>query len=139
MSQAPPPHQSQASPAFVAVLGVVSYLALLIAVWGVLSAVLDRDVVDLSGASPVLGPSMVAVACIVTWVTSWRAARRGQPLRGAVAAASISMIGMLGVALVGYSLEAVLHFAISPFIVTAALLSAVTVVATWAVVHSTMP
>lgn len=133
--QLPPPTNRALAP----VLGTATYLALLVATWGGLSLALDRDVVDYPDAGPLLGPAMAAVACVVTWLASWWVARRGRPLRGALVAASASFAGMLVVALVGYSLQAVAHFAISPFILAAALLSAAAVVATWAMSRGAAP
>jgi len=94
---------------------------------------LDRDVVDYPDAGPLLGPAMAATAVVVTWLSAWWVARRAHPLRGALVAASVSYVGMLAVAIIGYSLAAAAHFAISPFIVIAALLAPLVVVATWAV------
>lgn len=132
MSQVPPQLPPPTNRALAPILGAVTYIALLVGVWGGLSLALDRDVVDYPDAGPLLGPAMAGAAIIVTWLVSWWVARAGHPLRGAVIAAFASFAGMLVVALVGYSLEAVAHFAISPFIVAAALLSPLVVVATWA-------
>lgn len=126
--QLPPP----TNPALTPILGAVAFVALLVALWGGLSLLLDRDVVDYPDAGPLLGPTMALEATVVTWLTSWWVARAGHPVRGAAVAASASYVGMLAVALVGYSLGAVAHFGISPFIVAAALLSPLVVVATWA-------
>lgn len=125
--QLPPP----TNPALAPVLGTVSYIALLVAVWGGLSLLLDRNVVDYPDAGPLLGPVMAAVASVVTWLVSWWVVRRDHPLRGALIAAFGTFFGMLVVALIGYSTQSVLHFAISPFVLSAALLSAAMVVGTW--------
>lgn len=131
-TQLPPP----ANPALAPVLGAVVYLALLVAMWGGLSLLLDRDVVDYSDAGPLLGPAMAAVATVVTWLASWWVARTGHAVRGALIAASGSYLGMLAVAVIGYSLVAAAHFAISPFVVAAALLSPLIVVGTGALSRS---
>jgi len=126
----PPP----ANPALAPVLGAVVYVAALVAAWGGLSLLLDRDVVDYRDAGPLLGPSMALVAIIVTWLVTWWVVRKGHPLRGALIAAVVSYLGMLVVPVIGYTVASAAHFAISPFIVTAALLSPCIVVSTWALV-----
>lgn len=127
-TQLPPP----ANPALAPALGAIVFVAALVATWGGLSLLLDRSVVDYPDAGPLLGPAMAAVATVVTWLTSWWVARKGRPLRGALIAASGSYLGMLLTAVIGYSLTAAAHFAISPFVVGAALLSPLVLVGTWA-------
>jgi hypothetical protein len=136
MSQVPPQLPPPTNPALAPILGTVVYLAALIGVWGGLSLLLDRDVVDYPDAGPLLGPAMAVVACAVTWLVSWWVARKGHPLRGAVIAASGSYVGMLVVALIGHSTMAVAHFAISPFVIAAALLSPLVIVGTWALTRT---
>jgi hypothetical protein len=114
------------------VLAAGVYLAGLVALWGVLSLLLNREVVDYRDAGPLLGPAMAAGACIVTWLVSWR-------LRGwasSLVALAGSFAAMLLVAAVGYTLTrgdlswmlvAAAHFAISPFVLGAAALSALVV------------
>ena len=132
MSQVPPQLPPPANPALAPILGTVVYVAALIGVWGGLSLLLDRDVVDYVDAGPLLGPAMAVVASAVTWLVSWWVVRKRHPLRGALIAASVSYVGMLVVALVGHSTEAAARFAISPFVIAAALLSPLVVVGTWA-------
>jgi len=112
------------------VLATVTYVAAVVALWGILSLLLNRDVIDYPDAGPLLGPTMAAVAAVITWLVSWRAKR---PVLGAVVALFTSWLGMLVVGVIGYvgtPLEVAIHFAISPFIAGAAVLSALTVLAT---------
>lgn len=124
----PPP----ANPAMLPVLAAGVYLAGLVALWGVLSLLLNREVVDYPDAGPLLGPVMAAAATVVTWLACWR-------IRGwsAVVVALVgSFVTMLLVAAAGYTLTrgdlswmlvAAAHFAISPFVLGAAALSALVV------------
>ena len=126
----PPP----SNPALLPVLAAVTYLAAVVALWGVLSLVLDRNVIDYPDAGPLLGPTMAGVAGILTWLVSWRS----RSWAAAFVALLASFLGMLVVAAVGYTvtrgdlttlLTAAAHFAISPFVLGAAALSGLTVVA----------
>jgi hypothetical protein len=126
-SQLPPP----SNPALLPVLATVTYLAALIALWGVTSLVLDREVVDYPDAGPLLGPAMAAVASVVTWVTLWRTSRARSWSWVAVAPAAAYVLMVL-VGAAGYSVTrsdagwlviAAGHFALSPFVLGAALLS----------------
>lgn len=122
--QLPPP----ADPALLPVLAGITCIAAIVGLWGVLSLVLDRDVIDYPDAGPLLGPLMALAAGIATWLASWR-------LRGwqaTVSAAVGSLAGMLLTGAVGYTLSrgdlawmllATAHFATSPFVLGAAGLS----------------
>ena len=127
--QLPPPRNSAVLPALAAVV----YAAAVVALWGLLSLILDREVVDYPDAGPLLGPAMAAAATVVTWLTLLRTRGSRSPWPGAVAALLLAAIAMLVVAVVGYGPVAAPHFAISPFVLGAAALSAVTVLATWAI------
>lgn len=128
----PPP----SNPALLPLLATVTYLAALIGLWGVLSLALDRDVVDYPDAGPLFGPAMAGAACVVTWVTLWRSRASRSPWRLALAALLGSFVLMLLTVAVGYTLTrgdlvwmplAAAHFALSPFVVGAAALAALTV------------
>jgi hypothetical protein len=127
MSEVPPQLPPPSNPALLPVLAAVTYLAAVIGTWGLLSLALDRDVVDYPDAGPLLGPAMAAAACVVTWASLWgsRASRRSWTW--VIAALLGSYLAMLLVAAIGHSLTAFAHFAISPFIATAAVLSGLTV------------
>lgn len=147
--QLPPP----SNPAMLPVLATVTYVAAVVALWGILSLLLNRNVIDFALLSPLLGPSMVVVAAVITWLISWRAKR---PVLGAVIALVASWLGMIVVAVIGFApegcptgevcyigwadslgaspfgltpLDIALHFALSPFVAGAAVLSAFAVLA----------
>lgn len=146
--QLPPPSNQAMLP----VLATVMYVAAVVALWGILSLLLNRDVIDLPLAGPLLGPTMAAVAAVITWLLSWRAKR---PVIGAFVALVSTWLGMLIVAAIGYNptcptdepcyigaadgvgpsllnfspLDTAVHFALSPFVAGAAVLSAFTVLA----------
>jgi hypothetical protein len=114
-------------------LAAVVYVAAVVALWGMLSLLLDREVVDYPDAGPLLGPAMAAAAAVVTWLALLRTRRSRSPWPGALAAVALAGIAMLLVAAVGYGPAAVPHFAISPFVLGAAALAGATVLATWAI------
>lgn len=125
----PPP-----SPALIPALAAVTYVAAVVALWGLLSLALDLDPVDYRDAGPLLGPAMVAVATVVTWASLWRIPRTTAWSR-ALAAAALSFVAMLLVGAAGYAftrgdaawlLLAAGHFALSPFVPSAAALAGVT-------------
>lgn len=122
--QLPPP----ADPALLPVLAGITCIAAIIGLWGILSLVLDRDVIDYPDAGPLLGPVMAMAAGIATWLASWRL-RSGQAV---VSAAVGSLAGMLLTGAIGYTLSrgdlawmvlATAHFATSPFVLGAVGLS----------------
>ena len=124
----PPPHlPPPPNPALLPVLATVVYLAAVAALWGVLSLLLDRDVVDYPDAGPLLGPGMAVAAGVVTWIALVATRRTRSSWAGAVLAVPLAAAGMLVVALLGYGPVAVPHFAISPFVLAAAALSGITV------------
>lgn len=142
MSEAPPPRSERptnlppaSNPALLPILATVTYLAALIALWGVLSLLLDRDPVDYRDAGPLLGPAMAAAACVVTWASLWRITRT-RAWSWALASLAGSFVAMLIVGAAGYAftrsdvawlLLAAGHFALGPFVPAAALLSGATV------------
>ena len=132
MSGPPPQLPPPSNPRLLPVLAAVVYLAAVVAYWGLLSLALDREVVDYPDAGPLLGPAMAVAAGAVTWLALWRTRRSRSPWAGAVLAAVGSLAAMLLVAVVGYAPVAGAHFALSPFILGAAGLSGLTVVAAWA-------
>ena len=124
----PPPN-----PALLPLLATVVYLAAVVALWGVVSLLLDRDVVDYPDAGPLLGPAMAAAAGLVTWAALWRTRRARSPWPGATLAVLGALAGMLVVSALGYGLVAAPHFALSPFVLSAAALSGITVLAVWGI------
>ena len=135
---------------FLPLLTTVAYLATVIAVFGFISLVIDRDVIDEPDAGPLLGPVIVAIASAITLRALVRLS--GQPGPGAVggripwstaagAAASV-YVGMLLVGALIYAWARgeplwLLFFAAqqaaSPFIIAAAMLSGLFVIGFWAV------
>jgi hypothetical protein len=100
--------------------------------------VLDREVIEYTDAGPFLGPTMAAAAGVVTWL-ALRRVRRVEPfVILAVGATPASYAVMVAVGALGYAAArssaaiAVLAagtFCVSPFVITAALLSGATVAA----------
>ena len=132
MSGQRPPLPPPANPALLPTLASVVYLASVVALWGILSLVLDREVVDYPDAGPLLGPAMAAAAVVVTWLTLLRGRRSRSPWPAVVAATLLSAAGMLAVAAVGYAPAAAAHFALGPFVPGAAVLAGITALVTWA-------
>jgi len=124
----PPPN-----PALLPLLATVVYLAAVVALWGVLSLLLDRDVVDYPDAGPLLGPAMAASAGVVTWIALVRTRRARSPWLGTALAVLGAAAGMLVVSALGYGLVAAPHFALSPFVLAAAALSGITVLSVWGI------
>lgn len=127
--QLPPPP----NPALLPVLATVVYLAAVVALWGVLSLLLDREVVDYPDAGPLLGPAMAVVAALATWLALVRSRRSRSPWPWTAAAVVLSAAGMLLAAVIGYGVVAAPHFALGPFVPGAAVLSGVTVLAVWGI------
>lgn len=133
--QPPPP-----DPRLVPVLVAISYLAVVIALWGVLSLALDRDAIEEADAGPILGPSMAAAGFVVASLGLWTLRRRRTLLGPTLAAAASVYIAMLLVGAIGYAVtrgETVwlllfpARYATSPFIVGAALLAGLSIVFLW--------
>ena len=123
------------NPALLPILATITYLAAVIALWGVTSLLLDRDPVDYPDAGPLLGPAIAAAACVVTWLSLWRITRTTL-WSGVLVTVAGSFVAMLLVGAVGYAITrsdaawlilAAGHLALSPFVLGAALLSGATV------------
>lgn len=133
--QLPPP----SNPALLPVLAAVVVVAAIVAGWGVLSLVLDRDVIDYPDAGPLLGPAMALTAGVVTWLVLWRRPARvaGVAIAGFGTYLAVISVGAIGYAMtqgdVTWMLLAAAHFALSPFVVAAAVLSALAVLVVRAV------
>jgi hypothetical protein len=133
----PPP----ADPRVLAILATVTYGASVIALWGFVSLAIDVDAISQRDAGPLLGPAMVLAACLVTFGAVRRALGRATPTGSAGLAATSVYVVMLVVGAVGYSASRadltwlvlfVGGYALSPFVLGAALLSALTVLGAWA-------
>ncbi len=123
-------------PARLAVLAALTagaWVAVVIAVWGLLSLFLDADVIRERDAGPLLGPIMVAVAAVALLLLVLRIVRTDE--RPAVAFFGTSAAVFLVLLIVGgfgytlirgqafWLLGFPLEYAPSPFIVAAALLA----------------
>ena len=134
MSEVPKHLPPPSNPALLPILGTATYLAALVALWGVTSLLLDRDVVDFRDAGPLLGPAMAAVACAVTWASLRRIARGGPwstvPAALAGTFGAMVIVGAAGYALTRGSLSWLIlaggNLALSPFVVGGAVLSGAT-------------
>jgi len=129
-------------PRLLPVLVAVGYIATLIAVWGFTSLLLDADVITETDAGPLLGPAMAVTAGVVVSLSLWRLRKRTTLLSPTVATAASVYVLMLLVGAVGYSSTRgeltwlvlfTARYALSPFVVGAALLAGLSVVFLWAV------
>ena len=125
------------------VFATVTYGALVIALFGFISLIADRDFIVEADAGPLLGPWMVAVACAATFVALVRTQSRAAPWATAVVAAASAYALMLVAGGLAYmvtrgeliwALLFAARYAVSPFVVGAAVLTAVIVIALWFVV-----
>ena len=135
--QLPPPPDPRMLP----VLAAVTYAAAVIALWGFVSLALNVDAIAQRDAGPLLGPAMVLGAVVVTFVAMLRVVRRGSPTGAALASAASVYVVMLGIGAAGYTIVRadvswlvlfVGGYALSPFVLGAALLSGIGVVVVWA-------
>jgi len=124
------------------VLATVTYGAAVIALWGFVSLALDVDAIAQRDAGPLLGPAMVLGACVVTLVALLRVRRQKSPTVAGLSAAASVYIVVLVIGAVGYAairadvswlVLFVGSYALSPFVLGAAVLSGLTVVGLWAV------
>ena len=152
---AAPQHTPPPDRYFLPLLTTVAYLATVIAVFGFISLLIDRDVIDEPDAGPLLGPVIVAIAAAITLRALVRLSgqpRQGQgqgqgavggrvPWSAAAGAAASVYAGMLLVGALIYAWARgeplwLLFFAVkqaaSPFIIAAALLSGLFVIGFWA-------
>lgn len=128
--------ESRPNRGVVPAFATAAYLAGLIGLWGFTSLIIDRDVIDYPDAGLLLGPSMAVVGCVVTFIGAWRVRQSPTPLLYAALIALVAYLAIVGLGALGYSFaradfavipSAALHFAISPFMVGAAVLSGVVV------------
>jgi hypothetical protein len=119
-----------------AALATVAWVAVVIAVWGLISLLLNSDVIAESDAGPYLGPTMVGLAAVALLLLLLRTLRTderaGIAFFGCLAAVFLVLLfsGAIGYTLIRAQLFWLLAFplqhAASPFIVVAALLAGVT-------------
>lgn len=125
----PPLRRSLLVALFVAVTWAASTFALA----GILAVLLDRDPVQ-SPAPVYAGPLAVVLAGVVVWLAVGLTARSRRPWVGAVAAAASVYLVLVAVALLG-SFRLFAEQTGSPFVIAAAVLAAIAVVGTWAVLR----
>jgi hypothetical protein len=126
-----------------AALTAAAWCALVVAAFGVLSLVLDLEVIPQSDAGPLLGPVMVLVAGLVLGLLVLRIVRTAQPawltFVAAAAGVFLTLLFSGGILYAFVRAEPVwllvfpLSEAISPFIVVAALLAGAAAVAARAI------
>jgi predicted membrane channel-forming protein YqfA (hemolysin III family) len=115
----------------VALFVTVLWAAVVFAVDGLLSVILDRDPIT-GSVSPYYGIAALALAAVTLWLVLIGTARSATPWFGTIAAAAAVYLVLVASALpVGLVLTG--QQAESPFVIATALLAAVTVFATWAV------
>ena len=138
MSQPLPPPPD---PRMLPLLATVTYGAAVIALWGFVSLALDVDAIAQTDAGPLLGPAMVLGACVVTLFALLRIGRRASPTGPALLAAASVYVVVLVIGAVGYAIIRadaswlvlfVGSYALSPFVIGAALLSGLAAIAVWA-------
>lgn len=124
--QAPPPRPERLVALFVAVL----WAAVVFAVDGLVTVLLDRDPVP-AGVGPYYSILAFAIAGIVLWMLLAGTSTSRHPLWGAVGALALVYLSFLITAL-PWGLPLVAEQALSPFVLAAAVLAAAAVIATWA-------
>lgn len=136
MSESPSPSDRTLAPLLAA--GV--QLALVVAGWGVVSLLFDRDVIPDPALGPLVGPIAVVVSGVITALGTRRAIASGHPWRSAVAASAVALLAMVVVMAVGSALGhgdpawlllGASSAVTSPFIPLAALLVVLSVVGGW--------
>lgn len=119
----------------VAFFVAVTWAAASFAVAGLIAVVLDRDPVQTPAGPVYLGLIGLALAGVAVWLIVGFTARSRRPWLGALAAAAaVYLIVAVASLLVSFRMFA--EQASSPFVIAAAALAAVAVVATWAVLRS---
>jgi hypothetical protein len=129
------PERRPVNAPLLAAFTAAGWAAVVVAAFGILSLLLDLDVIPQSDAGPLLGPAMVVGAAVVLALLVIRIIRTEQPAGlsfvGATAAVYLALL-VLGA--IGYTLlraEVIwllvfpLTYAVSPFIVAAALLAGI--------------
>jgi len=129
MSERPRPER------LVALFVTVFWAAVVFAVDGLLSVLLDRDPIS-GDVGPYYSVIAFAIAGFVLWMLLSGTSRSRHPAFGAVGAAAGVYFVFLAVAGIGWGLPLVSEQALSPFVLAAAVLAAGAVVATWAAIRS---
>lgn len=136
MPERPPRPEPRATPGsdrVIALFVTVTWAAVVFAVDGLLSVVLDRDPIG-GSVTPYYGILALGLAGVLLWFVLSGSTRSSGPWFGAVGAAAgvylvlVASALPIGLVLVGQQ-------AASPFVLGAAVLAAVTVVVTWLVLR----
>lgn len=143
MSESPAPSRSMLIPLVAA--GV--HVALVIATWGFISLLVDRDVIDDPAMGPLIGPLAVAASAVVVVLALRRALATGRPGLAALAAAAVALLAM-GVVIgsggaIGHGDAAWLLLSVAaavsaPFVPAAVLLAGLSVVGGWALSRASL-
>lgn len=137
MSESPAPSRSFLIP----ILAAAVQVALVVASWGFVSLLIDRDVIDDPTLGPLIAPLAVAISAIVVLLTLRQALTSGRLRLSAFAAVATTLLAMglvIGVgAMIGHGDAAWLVLGAAaaygaPFIPVAAVLAGVSVVGGWA-------
>jgi Co/Zn/Cd efflux system component len=126
--------QGRRAEPLVALFVAVFWAAVVFAVDGLISVIIDREPIP-EGVGPYYSVLAFVVAGVVLWMLLSGTARSRHPVWGAVAAAASVYLAFLLTAL-PWGLGLVSEQALSPFVLTAALVAAAAVVATWAAIRS---
>ena len=111
------------------------WAAVVFAVDGLLAVLLDRDPIP-GEIGPYYSIIAFVFAGFLLWMLLSGTSRSRHPVFGAVGAAAGVYIVFLAVAGIGWGLPLVSEQALSPFVLTSAILAAAAVVATWAAIRS---
>ena len=121
----------------VALFVTVVWAALVFAVDGILSVVLDRDPIE-SDVGPYYAIVALLLASVVTWLAVAAALRSARPWLSALAATALVYLVLIATA-APISLGLVAEQASSPFVIAASLLAGGTVIAAWAAFRTSVP
>ena len=118
----------------VALFVTVTWAAVVFAIDGLLAVILDRDPIQ-SDVGPYYSVLAFALAGLVLWMLLSGTSTSRNPVWGAVGALALVYLSFLLTALL-WGLPLVVEQALSPFVLTACLVAAAAVVATWAAIRS---
>jgi hypothetical protein len=118
----------------VALFVTVFWAAVVFAVDGLLAVILDRDPIQ-SDVGPFYSVLAFVIAGLVLWMLLSGTSTSRHPLWGAIGAVALVYLCFLATALL-WGLPLVVEQSLSPFVLAAALLAAVAVIATWAAIRS---
>jgi hypothetical protein len=126
--------QGRRAEPLVALFVAVFWAAVVFAVDGLISIIIDRDPIP-EGVGPYYSVVAFAIAGFVLWMLLSGTARSRHPVWGAIAAAASVYLAMVLSAL-PWGLGLVAEQALSPFVLVATGAAAAAVVATWAAIRS---